>query len=233
MNHPIPTRYECLPLEGMAYPHCGIRPPELFQYPEPKFPIRLVLLGWNPPKPYGGFWSLTYEDNLRHHLHSILKELGQIQAPAPDDQNFLDEFLQNGYYFIHTVKCWTEPKFPGFGRDAQSREGRRRKSQVGLPLLYSCVRTHLAEELRTLGPQNVCALGKLPFLALCELYPSLKTASATPTQGSVFPANFCGLPWPLLYTCFPQRRSVPMKGMKQREKALEIVGDHLRTFLRL
>ena len=123
---------KCLKLEEITYPSHGVHPPELYKYPKPKPPITLLFLGWNPPKPYGGFWSLEFPDNLRRGLHSILQELGHIKAPAPD-QNFLDEFLQKGFYFIHTVKCWAEPKFPGFGRDAQSREGRLRKSTIGLP----------------------------------------------------------------------------------------------------
>ena len=222
--------YECLRLDGIIYPPSCVYPPELYKYPKPKLPIKLLFLGWNPPKPYGGFWSLEFDDRLRTDLHRILRTLGKIETPS-SDQNFLNEFLGNGYYFIHTVKCWTEAKFPGFGRDAQSREGRLRKKQVGLPLLYSCVRTHLVYELKTLNPQKVCALGELPFLGLCDLYPKLSETSAAPTQGFVYQKGSCGLPWILLFSCFPQENSVPVKGTQKRKKAWEIVRDHLGTFL--
>ena len=113
----MPDCYECLPLEGITYPACGVRPPDLYKYPQPKLPISLLFLGWNPPKPCGGFWSLEFDDSLRTDLHRILKTLRKIETPSPD-YNFLNEFLENGYYFIHTVKCWTDAKFPGFGHDA-------------------------------------------------------------------------------------------------------------------
>lgn len=222
--------YECLKLDGIIYPPSCVYPPKLYKYPTPHLPIKLLFLGWNPPKPYGGFWSLEFEDSLRSDLHRILKTLKKIEAPSPN-QIFLDEFSNKGFYFIHTVKCWTEAKFPGFGRDAQSKEGRARREQVGLPLLSSCVQTHLSDELKTLNPQKVCALGELSFLGLCDIYPKLRKTSATPTQGVVYQKGSCGLPWPLLYSCFPKEESVLVKGTKQRKKTWEIVRDHLGTFL--
>ncbi len=113
--------YECRPTQQISYPLYGCRPPHLYKYPEVKSPVRLLFLGWNPPKPFGGFWSVEYEDNLRSELHGILKELGQINTSS-SDKTFLDEFLGKGFCFIHTVKCWTEAKFPGFGRGATTRE---------------------------------------------------------------------------------------------------------------
>lgn len=156
--------------------------------------------------------------------------LEKIASPYPD-QKFFNEFLSKGYYFLHTVKCWSQAKFPGFGRDSGTPKLQERKAQVGLPLLHACVRTHLADELESLGPQKVCALGKLSFLGLSVLYPGLGEEQTFPTEGRVFPKGACGLPWPLLYSCFPQRNSVPIKGIKQRKKGWEILGEHLRDFL--
>jgi len=68
----MPDCYECLPLEGIHYRRCGVRPPELYTYPKPKTPIALLFLRWNSPNPFCGFWSLKFEDNLRRDLHSIL-----------------------------------------------------------------------------------------------------------------------------------------------------------------
>lgn len=138
--------YECIPNQQISHPPYGCRPPKLYKYPEIKSPIKLLFLGWNPPKPFGGFWS-DDKDNLRRELHAILnlKELGLINASSPN-KAFLDEFLEKGFYFIHTVKCWTDAKFPGFGRGATTREGRDKKKKVGIPLIKSCVGTHLEEE---------------------------------------------------------------------------------------
>lgn len=226
----MPKHYECLKQEGIIYPPSCVHPPELYKYPRPQAPITLLFLGWNPPKPYGGFWSLEFDDSLRMAIHRILTSLNKIASPFPD-QNFLNEFLDKGYYFIHTVKCWSQPKFPGFGRDAQTMEGRHRRAKIGLPLLHACVGTHLPEELKVLNPQKVCALGELPFLGLCDLYPKLLEKSVKPTQGQVSPKGLCGLPWRLLYTCFPKEESVLVKGTKQRKKTWEIARDHLEKFL--
>lgn len=111
-------RYECIPIQQASYPPYGCRPPELYEYPEVNQPVKLLFLGWNPPKPFGGFWSMKYDDSLRKNLHGILKKLGQINAVSPN-QSFLDEFLEKGFYFIHTVKCWTKAKFPRLGRGSE------------------------------------------------------------------------------------------------------------------
>ena len=215
--------YECMPPDGCS-------PPKLYKYPAVKPPVKLLFLGWNPPKPFGGFWSVEYEDNLRNELREILKNLGQINASSPD-QSFLDEFLEKGFYFTHTVKCWTEAKFPGFGRGATTREGRDKKKKVGIPLINSCVRTHLAKELETLAPQKVCALGEVPFLGLCDLFPKLTKTKATPTQGQVFQPGNGGIPWPLLYTCLLQPQPVPVRGTNCRKLPRDIVRGHLQEFL--
>lgn len=221
--------YECKPIQQVSCPPDGCRLPELYKYPEVQSPVKLLFLGWNPPKPFGGFWS-DDKDNLRRELHAILKGLGQIET-SQSDKSFLDEFLKKGFYFVHTVKCWTEAKFPGFGRGATTREGRDKKKKIGIPLIKSCVRTHLDKELKDLAPQKVCALGEVPFLGLHELFPELTKAKATPTQGQVFQREKYGIPWPLLYTCFPKQETVPVSGTGHRKKGRDIVLGHLRHFL--
>ena len=224
-------RYECIPIQQVSYPPYGCRPPELYKYPEVKSPVKLLFLGWNPPKPFGGFWS-DDDDNLRSELHGILKELGQIKAVFPD-QSFLDEFLEKGFYLIHTVKCWTETKFPGFGqkKKPEIREVWDNRKDVGIPLINSCVRTHLDKELKDLAPRKVCALGEIPFRGLCELFPWLPKTKITPTDGQVFPVGNCGLPWPLLYTCLPRPRPVLIRGTRCRKPASDITLDDLRKLL--
>lgn len=75
-------RYHCEPLPDAQY-HGGTRPPDLYAYPRPSGPTRLVFIGWNPPRPFGGFWSLEGEDNLRSALHEILSRIKEIEAKKP------------------------------------------------------------------------------------------------------------------------------------------------------
>jgi hypothetical protein len=212
-----PQRFQCEPHNGLNYP-AGIRPPELYAYPTVAPTVRLLFIGWNPPRPFGGFWSLDSTDNLRTELHRILLTLNQIKAREPGD-NFLKEFLNTGYFFIHAVKCWTAAKYPGFGREAKRADRRL----IGEPLLHACVETHLREELRQLAPEKVCALGELAYCALRHLFPRLDE-DATPTEGRIFEPSRYQLDWRLLYTCFPSTTQV------RGEPLREITRRHLKVF---
>ncbi len=57
-------------------------------------------------------------DALRVDLHWILSSLKAVNAPEPDAM-FLDEFRRKRFFFVHAVKCWAQPRFPGFGRKAK------------------------------------------------------------------------------------------------------------------
>ena len=70
-----------------------------------------LVVGWNPPRPFGGFWAPETSDNLRTELHWILNSLGAVEAVQPGEA-FLDEFRRKGLFFIHAVKCWTRSRFP-------------------------------------------------------------------------------------------------------------------------
>ncbi len=211
-------RYQCAPPPDMKFPG-GTRPPELYAYPEPVRPVELVFVGWNPPRPFAGFWSTDCPDNLRRELHRILKALGCSNV---DDSEgvFLEEFRRaRRFFFLHSVKCWTEAKYPGFGRGAKPEERR----DVGEPLLAACAQVHLGEELDSLSPRRVCALGELAYEALRCLYPDL-ASTVRPTEGRSFDAA-PKRRWRLLYTCFPSRARV-------RDKALgDYTLEHLRRFL--
>lgn len=223
----LTERYHCEPLPHVQYPG-GTRPPDLFAYPRPSGPIRLVFVGWNPPKPFGGFWSLDGEDNLRSTLHEILSKMEEIEAKNPDG-TFLDEFLSKGFFFLHAVKCWTKTRYPGFGRDARKDD----RDQVGLPLLRACSATHLRAELEQLSPGKVCTLGVLPYLGLRYAFRAggLLPEIGSPTEGRVFEPSATGLSWPLLYTCFPQRQPVIVRGKAERVVAKELTRRHLEMFL--
>ena len=223
----VRKRYECEPIVGINYPG-GVRPPELYVYPTPPRPIQLLFIGWNPPRPFGGFWSSETEDNLRSDIHEILTKLDLIQAQQPDGI-FLDEFLSKGYFFLHAVKCWAQAKYPGFGRKANGHE----RKQLGIPLLHACADTHLKTELEEYSPEKVCTLGELPYLALCHILKdsALSPTLASPTDGRVFGAGAFRLRWPLLYTCFPQPRSLLVRGKDERVRANDLVRRHLKGFL--
>lgn len=175
----------------------GARPPQLHSYPEPRYPVRLLFVSWNPPTPFGGFWSLKYPDPLRLELCAILNRLGQVTADDADAA-FLAEFMARGFYLVHAVKCWTDRKYPGFGRGASRAE----RKALGLPRLWECVDAHLADEIRRLSPQRVCALGELAFLGLQHLYRKLD-GRKKPTDGFIFEPKPNELRWPMLFTCLP------------------------------
>ncbi|MBI3825584.1 MAG: hypothetical protein HY294_06295 [Candidatus Rokubacteria bacterium] len=181
--------------------------------------MRVVFIGWNPPKPYRGFWFLDEHDNLRGELHTVLLRLRRVTAHAPDGW-FLEEFLEAGYYFVHAVKCWAKAKYPGFGRGAVPRDRRN----IGEPLARACAAAHLCEELRRLAPKRVCALGELAYCALRALQPDLDP-KARPTEGRRFELSVDGINVPLLYTSFPS--SSPVRGRQLRD----FTRGHLEEFL--
>jgi hypothetical protein len=155
---------------------------------------------------------------LRAELHRILRHLDRAVA-ARSDAAFLHDFLERRFFFVHAVKCWTAARYPGFGRGAR----RGDREATGLPLLRMCAREHLEQELIDLAPRRVSALGELPYLALCELFPELDPR-ARPTQGRVFDVS-AARPWRLLYTCFPSPANVA--GVALRDRAQQ----HLERFL--
>jgi hypothetical protein len=195
-----------------------VRPPKLAAYPSPRGQIHLLFVGWNPPTTYGGFWSLEEPDNLRRELHGILREIERVRSEEPAAA-FLDEFLETGHYFVHSVKCWTSARYPGFGRKAV----RRDRHEIGEPLLRACAAAHLETELSNLQPASICALGELAYVAIRCLDPGLP-ASARPSEGQIFTPASDGTRWRLLYTCFPSGNFV------HGSAARDITRKHLESF---
>ena len=191
------SRYVCDVVGPPTFPGV-VRPPNLEAYPAARRRVQVLFVGWNPPRPFAGFWSIADPDNLRTELHRILRDIGRVRAPQPDGQ-FLDDFLDAGYYFVHAVKCWCAAKYPGFGRGAKRRE----RHEIGEPLLRVCAAAHLRDELQSLNPANVCALGELAYCGLRVLDEDLDR-SLRPSEGAV-----CNLgARPVLYTCFPSGNPV-------------------------
>lgn len=211
--------YRCKPDPTLRFPG-GTRPPELHAYPEPVRPVELLFIGWNPPRPFSGFWVSDTRDNLREELYAIFKSLGLITADQPDE-NFLREFREvRRFYFVHSVKCWTRANYPGFGRNALVKDRRA----IGIPLLRACVETHLRPELNELDPKSVCALGELAYEALRYLYPEFDP-SVRPTEGRRFDPENGRRRWSLLYTCFPSPAPVGGKSLRLYTR------EHLERFL--
>lgn len=213
--------YRCEPDPGLVFPG-GIRPPQIHAYPSACPPVRLLFVGWNSPRPFRGFWVAEAGDTLRADLHWILSSLNVVEATEPDAV-FVDEFRGKGFFFVHAVKCWTQAKYPGFGREAK-REDRNR---LGEPLLRACASMHLGKELGELAPRRVCALGEVPFLALAEVWRTIPIA-VRPTEGRSFRGEEYGLPWDLLYTCFPSRAPA---GRGATESLREVARRHVAKFL--
>lgn len=213
--------YKCEPDPGFVFPG-GSRPPQIHAYPSACPPVRLLFVGWNPPRPFGGFWVVEAGDTLRADLHWILSSLKGVEAPEPDAV-FVDEFRRKGFFFVHAVKCWTQAKYPGFGRKAK----REDRDRLGEPLLRACASMHLGKELGELAPRRVCALGEVPFLALAEVWRTIPIA-VRPTEGRSFGGEEYGLPWDLLYTCFP---SPAPAGRGATESLREVARRHVAKFL--
>lgn len=168
---------------------------------------------------------MEHPDDLRQELHWALRDLKMIDAARPDAA-FLAEFVHKGYYFVHAIKCWTEAKLPGFGRDARNRTGR---ADFSKPLLAACAAEHLFAEIEMLKPKTVCALGAVPFLVLRAHY-ALET-KATPTTGASFVViRSDGESMRLLYTCLPLPQKILDPATGCRRWAREIVRDHLANF---
>ena len=195
-----------------------VRPPKLAAYPSPRGQIHLLFVGWNPPTAYGGFWSLEEPDNLRRELHGILRRIERVRSHKPDAV-FLEEFLETGHYFVHSVKCWIRAQYPGFGRKAVRRE----RHEIGEPLLRACATAHLETELSNLQPASICALGELAYGAMRCLDPRLP-ASARPSDGQIFTPASDGTRWRLLYTCFPSGNFV------HGGAARDVTRKHLESF---
>ena len=161
--------YSCNYRSPVNCPAIGEQPPKLLAYPNPICPNPILFIACNPPREYGGFWSLRYEkDSLRTDLHAVLHGLDRIASRSPDGK-FLEEFLQKGYYLVHSVKCWTRGIYPGYGRDRNKSGWKSRWKQQGLPLLRICVDAHLRSEVAGLAPSKICLLGEMAFEALCLL----------------------------------------------------------------
>ncbi|HEU5322362.1 MAG TPA: uracil-DNA glycosylase family protein, partial [Methylomirabilota bacterium] len=211
-------RYACESPPDVAFPGVD-RPPNLYAYPRAEEPVEIIFIGWNPPRPFGGFWS-DPGDRLRRAIFQSLRDVGVIGAESRES-DFVEDFLRLGFYFLHAVKCWSRPRYPGFGRDVRNRRSRR---ILGQPLLKICASCHLKDELDSLRPSAVCALGDVPFRALQELYPDLRQRGAGPLRfrsGRCYEPNGPERPFRLLVTCLPLgSRSVR-----------ESFANHLRSFL--
>jgi molybdenum cofactor cytidylyltransferase len=221
-SDPAHQSYPCV-VDGTEGMPPAVRPPYLFRYPRARASVGMLFVGWNPPRPYGGFWSVRFTDELRDQLQGILGALdpARIRATASAG-DFLADFLNAGYYFIHAVKCWPCARFPGFGRGASPQDRR----EIGEPLARACARKHLGGELDQIAPRNVCVLGELPYVALRELVPALD-GRARPTEGRRFRGRDIGRPWDVLYTCFPT--SVRIRGTE--ESAAAHTRRHLSEFV--
>lgn len=181
--------------------------PKLRPYPTPSLPVKLLFIGWNPPKPLGGFWE-NDDDHLLQNLKWIMNRLEWSMESEP--RAFRNWFRTSGFYFIHAVKCYSNTEFP--------------EGTPGTKIMHACVDEHLHQDLMHLGPKAICVLGQIPFRALKRC---CRNKAELPTQprylegakGHVFlgPDRV-----PVLITCFPDGQQDP--GV-QRQRAFEHLGS--------
>ena len=128
----------CVGWADIAERPAGLVCPPRLEYPAPPSPVRLLFVSWNPPGPTH-FWNFQ-GDRLRRHLSWVLGELGWTTRP-----DFLGEFLQQGAFLVHAVKCWQQRDWPS--PDAIAR----------------CARAGFLTDLLQLRPERLCLLGRVPF----------------------------------------------------------------------
>lgn len=116
--------------------------------------------------------------------------------------NFLEQFLAGKLYLVHTVPCWKEAKFPTGG--------------LGDRLVSTCATNVLNRTLSAIGPKRICALGRVPHMALHTLFPDAIPRSCEYRKGWYGSAG----PYEVIVTCFPNTWPVNPKdpdGPKNRD----------------
>lgn len=179
-------------------PHQSVRCPPGIEYPPPPKPTEILFIGWNPPGSVH-FWSPRErgQDKLRDSLEAVLHELGW-----PKGGNFLEQFLARKLYFVHAVPCWKEAKFP--------------TNRLENSLVSTCATNVLNRTLSAIGPKRICALGRVPHMALRALFPDAIPQSCEYQKGWQGSAG----PYKVILTCFPNTWPVNRKdphGPKHRD----------------
>lgn len=161
-------------------------PPRLMPYPDAIRPVRLLFIGWNPPVPYGGFWSRD-DDRLLAAVHRIFRDLEWTETTTA--AAFREEFRVRGFHFVHAVKCFSRARFP--------------TGAPGMTLVRGCAEAHLSADLEYLRPERVCLLGRVAHHALAV------------SHAEAIPAKFHRGEWtvavgntevPVITTYFPNDR---------------------------
>ena len=157
----------------------GIACPPNLEYPPPPARVELLFVGWNPPGEKH-FWNST-EDNLYRNLTWVFEQLGWLKKT-----DIRAVFTEKCFYFTHAVKCWTEAKFDWH--------------MAGL--VDRCANNILKAEIENLNPKIICALGKLPHMALHSIWPRAIPSSIKYGEGwcEVVEAR------QIIVTCFPNIR---------------------------
>ena len=136
---------------GNSAPGGSQCPPKIL-YCQPLHPIETLFIGWNPLGPKH-FWN-SPQDNLRNSLAEVLYSLGWSRQ-----SDFIQQFLKQHCYLVHAVPCWKKAKFPG--------------RPIGNQIVSTCAKNLLQPTLMVINPTRICALGRVPHIALHHaLFPS-------------------------------------------------------------
>ncbi len=147
--------------------------------------VSCLFVSWNPPRPDAkNFWNDEH-DNLRCSLLDILR-LASI-----------DEFLSNGFFLVHALKCAT--KEPGVLQSG------RQLTRVALSL---CVPNYLKKEVLLLAPLRICLLGAVTKQALALFSDDVRVWNASPKMGESQRIRLGYGEVDCLYTCLPVRASL-------------------------
>jgi len=176
----------------------GATCPPTVRYPQPPCPTETLFIGWNPPGTRH-FWN-SQEDKLRNSLGEVLWQLAWNRQG-----DFIQQFLSQHCYLVHAVPCWQKVKFPD--------------GEFGTKLVSLCTQNLLKPTLATIQPKRICALGKVPHIALHNIW--LNDIPA-PNTNFRYSAGWHGQagPYEIIITCFPNTWPVDShnpKGPKNRD----------------
>jgi hypothetical protein len=159
-------------------------PPTISPYPAASKPVRLLFVGVNPP-PDGGFWA-DDNDTLLTKFQWIFTKLAW--ATGSGNADFRSAFLERGFYFIHTVKCYRQTKLPTRGKGA---------------LVRGCAKAHLKDEIAELEPERICLLGNDALEGIQETGWAFDGQRGDAAEGNERILSVDGRQIPVLVTYFP------------------------------
>jgi hypothetical protein len=176
------------------------------------------------PPEAGGFWHLSSgkdsqgQDDLRTQLLTLLEERGLTRHSGSDEFRELRSFMESGLFLIQTLKWPLGTTFNHLSKSNQTR------------VIEHAVNAHLRQEILTIAPAGVLAMGSAA-LAACRLLS--KDSTGIPAGGvdqlrrtnGTFTISFAGQDIPLDVTLLPVGQNIRLPNRAK------IIREDLASFL--